>query len=165
MSEHSYVPTVLNVLHDPRLSAPWRALLGQFADELERPLTQDELRRLMSRVGQRFAADHPLLAGASTHDHAVNLNAHWATIRCGRVRLVAARDEARLTHYGTQLGFLGASALTGTLAFLEGSYQRWLEAMGAAALSVVRMDVSEDGVVFEFRLLRQTTGPVCVKTH
>ncbi|WP_176091165.1 hypothetical protein [Burkholderia ambifaria] len=56
-----------------------------------------------------------------------------------------------------QLKFLGASALTCTLAFLEGSCQTGLDAMGATALSVVRMDVSENGMVFEFWLLRQTT--------
>ncbi len=98
MSERSYVSTVLNVLHDPRLSAPSRELLAQFAKAFGRPLTHDELRRLMFRAGQRFAADHPLLAGGSMHDHAVNLNAHWATIQWGRLQLVDARDGARRTH-------------------------------------------------------------------
>lgn len=146
--------TVVDLLLEQHLSPQWRGLLRALAAEFEAQLSHDELRQLMFRIGQRFAAEHPLPVCESTADLARALNAHWASIQWGYVELADGQDHLRIVHYGAPLRAFGGEALAWTPAFLQGSYQAWLEGMGATQLSVVQAGAPEDGFVVEFHLAR-----------
>jgi hypothetical protein len=150
------MPTVVDTLLEQHLSVQWRGLLRALAAEFEAQLDRDELRQLMFRVGERFAVEHPLPACESTEDLAVALNARWASIQWGCVELADEGDYLRIIHYGSPLPAFGDEALGWTPAFLQGSYQAWLDAMGAAQLTVVQAGVPENGYAVEFHLARAT---------
>jgi len=150
------MPTVVDALLEQHLSPQWRGLLRALAAEFEAQLDRDELRQLMFRVGERFAGEHPLPACESTDDLAAALNARWASIQWGCVELADEGDYLRIIHYGAPLTAFGGEALSWTPAFLQGSYQAWLDAMGAAQLTVVQAGVPEDGYAVEFHLARAT---------
>lgn len=148
--------TVVAALLEQHLSPQWRGLLRALAAEFEAQLDHDELRQLMFRIGERFATEHPLPACESTDDLAAALNARWASIQWGCVELADEGDALRILHYGAPLSAFGGEALAWTPAFLQGSYQAWLDAMGAAQLTVVQAGIPEDGYALEFHLVRAT---------
>ncbi|KWN65867.1 cellulose biosynthesis protein BcsD [Burkholderia ubonensis] len=148
------MPTVLDALHDQHLSPQWLGLLRALAAEFESQLSHAELRQLMARVGQRFAADHPVPACASLPDLVEHLNAQWAAIQWGGVALTDERDFVRITHYGAPLRSFGTQAHAWAAAFLQGCYQTWFDAAGATGLSVVAGDPPQDHLAVEFRLTR-----------
>jgi hypothetical protein len=150
------MPTVFDALLEQHLSPQWRGLLRALAAEFEAQLSRDELRQLMFRIGERFAADQPLAACNSTAELADALNARWAPIQWGRAELAEEVDHLRIIHYGAPLRAFGDEALAWTPAFLQGCYQAWLDAMGAAQLDVVEGDVHDDGFAIEFHLARAT---------
>lgn len=150
------MPTVVDFLLEQHLSPQWRGLLRALAAEFESQLSPDELRQLMFRVGARFAESHALPPCESTDDLADALNAHWSGIQWGYVELADEGDYLRIIHYGAPLAAFGGAALAWTPAFLQGCYQAWLDAMGAAELVVAQADVPDEGFVVEFRLARAT---------
>jgi hypothetical protein len=150
------MPTVVDTLLEQHLSPQWRGLLHALAAEFESQLDRNELRQLMFRIGQRFAAGQPLPACESTAELASAFNAAWASIQWGCVELADEGDYLRITHYGAPLPAFGSEALAWTPAFLQGAYQAWLDAMGAAQLHVVQAAQPEDGYAVEFHLVRTT---------
>lgn len=148
------MPTVVDVLLEQHLSPQWRGLLRALAAEFESQLSRDELRELMFRIGARFAAAHPLPPCESTAGLAVAINARWSAIQWGCVELADAGESLRITHYGAPLAAFGGDALAWSPAFLQGAYQTWLDAMGAADLAVVQTGAPEDGFVVAFQLAR-----------
>ncbi|KWN65875.1 cellulose biosynthesis protein BcsD [Burkholderia ubonensis] len=156
MSEQLSLSTVFDALHDQLLSQRWPSLLHVLAAECESQLDKDKLRKLMFRIGQRFAANQPLPACTTTQGLAEQLNARWAAIQSGYVELTDENNSVRIAHHGSLLQSFEVDALTWTCAFLQGSYQAWLDALEADALSVVRIETSIDSFVLEFRLLHLT---------
>lgn len=148
------MPTVVDVLLEQHLSPQWRGVLCALAAEFESQLSRDELRQLMFRIGTRFAASHALPPCESTGELAQALNAQWAAMQWGYVELDDAGDYLRVLHYGAPLAAFGGDALAWSPAFLQGCYQTWLDAMGAADLSVVQASAPEEGFVVEFHLAR-----------
>lgn len=144
--------TVVALLLEQHLSPQWRGLLRALAAEFESQLSRDELRQLMYRVGARFAAEHVVPPCESAAALGEALNAHWALIQWGYVELTDKGDHLRIVHYGAPLVAFGGDALDWTPAFLQGSYQTWLDAMGAADLSVTQANVQPDSFVVEFHL-------------
>jgi len=148
------MPTVVDVLLEQHLSPQWRGMLRALAAEFEAQLDRDELRQLMFRIGARFAAEHPLPACESTAELSDALNARWAPIQWGCVELADAGEYLRIIHYGAPLQAFGGEALAWTPAFLQGAYQAWLDAMGAAQLTVMQAGGPGDGYALEFHLAR-----------
>jgi len=146
------MPTAVDFLLEQNLSSQWRGFLLALAKEFESQLSPDELRHLMFRVGCRYAGEQPLPPCDSTAELAAALNAHWASTRWGYVELSDEGDHLRIVHSGAPMSAFGSGALAWMPAFLQGSYQTWLDAMGATQLSVVQTDTEEQGFAVEFRL-------------
>ncbi|RQR49243.1 cellulose synthase [Burkholderia sp. Bp9126] len=147
-------PTVLDIPLNQQFSLQWHGLLRALAAEFEAQLDHNDLRKLMFRIGERFAVEHPLSACESIRELAETLNARWAAIQWGYVELAAEPDYMRMTHYGAPLRSFGNTALSWTSAFLQGTYQAWFDAMGATDLTVTQVDVPVDDLAIEFRLMR-----------
>ncbi|RQS05931.1 cellulose biosynthesis protein BcsD [Burkholderia sp. Bp8998] len=145
---------ILEHLLERGASLQWRgfleALAGEFADQLDR----DELRQLMSRVGMRFAAAHPLGPCESTDDLANALNARWRDAQWGYAELSDEHEFLRIVHYAAPLRALGAGHLAWSSAFLQGAYQGWFDSVGAAGLRVVQDAVPQDDSRIELRIAR-----------
>jgi hypothetical protein len=146
--------TVVDALLEQNLSPQWRVFLRSLAAEFEAQLSHDELRQLMFRIGERFATEHRLPTCESTADLERALNAQWSAIQWGCVELADEGDYLRIVHYGSPLVAFGNGALAWAPAFLQGSYQAWLDAMGASPLTVVQASAPEGVFAVEFHLAR-----------
>lgn len=145
---------IFDYLLERRISTQWRGVLAALADEFEAQIGRNELRQLMNRVGNRFAAAHPLPACDSTHELAAALNALWRETDWGFVELADDADYLSIVHYCAPLPAFGESALAWTPAFLEGAYQYWLGVLGADGLAVKQAGEFDQNATIEFRLAR-----------
>ncbi|WP_186061268.1 cellulose biosynthesis protein BcsD [Burkholderia gladioli] len=150
------MPTAVDFLLEQNLSSQWRGFLRALAEEFESQLSPDELRHLMFRVGCRYAGEHALAPCESTADLEHALNLHWASVRWGYVELSDQGSHLRIVHYGAPITAFGNGALAWMPAFLQGSYQTWLDAMGASQLTVVQSGSEDDGFAVEFLLTSDT---------
>jgi hypothetical protein len=146
--------TTLDYLLDRQISPQWRGMLLALAQEFETQIGRTELRQLMHRVGQRFAAAHPLGDCASTAVLAGALNALWNENDWGFVELTDEPQYLRITHHCAPLLAFGPGALGWTPAFLEGAYQHWLSDLGAQGLSVAQAGEFDENATVEFLLGR-----------
>jgi hypothetical protein len=135
-------------------SRQWRGFLSALAEEFQSQLGAPELRELMQRIGQRFAAAHPLPPCETTDELTHALNALWRECDWGLVELTDEVNCLRIVHHYAPLTAFGAAALGWTPAFLEGSYQRWLSILGATDLAVQQATEFDTEAVVEFRLER-----------
>ncbi|WP_083925577.1 cellulose biosynthesis protein BcsD [Trinickia symbiotica] len=134
-------------------SPQWQGFLTALAEEFESELDHAQLRQLMARIGQRFADAHPLGQCETIDDLATALNANWARLDWGFVRLADESDHLSLTHLCAPLAAFGPGADTWATAFLEGAYRRWLETLGADALTLKQVRAAGH-TELEFRLAR-----------
>jgi hypothetical protein len=144
----------LDYLLERQISLQWRGVLLALAEEFEAQIGHDELRQLMHRVGQRFAAAHPLGDCATTAELAGALNACWQHTDWGFVELTDEPEYLRIVHHCAPLLAFGPTALAWTPAFLEGSYQGWLSELGAQGLRVAQAGEFDANASVEFRLGR-----------
>ncbi|KWI58577.1 cellulose biosynthesis protein BcsD [Burkholderia cenocepacia] len=150
---------VLEHLLERQVSPQWRGFLEALAGEFVDQLDHDELRQLMTRVGARFAAAHPLPSCESTRDLAMALNARWREAQWGYAELSDERDFLRITHYAAPLRALGSGNLAWSTAFLQGAYQCWFDSVGAVGLRVAQEASVEDDARIELRIARATNRP------
>jgi hypothetical protein len=144
----------LDYLLERQVSQQWRGVLLALAEEFEAQIGHDELRQLMHRVGQRFAAANPLSDCATTAELAGELNARWNETDWGFVELTDEPEYLRIVHHCAPLLAFGPAALAWTPAFLEGAYQGWLSELGAQGLRVAQAGEFDAEASVEFRLGR-----------
>ena len=159
----SHTEAILAYYGDRQVSSQWRDLLRAMADEFDTQLGVPELRALMGRIGERFAAGKPLGPCATLDDLELALNRVWSALDWGWVEIVDLSGHLAVRHYCAPLeAAFGAKAAIWASAFLEGAYQRWFLDLGAGERLAVRqvepsptLDVGGVGHLFyEFRLAR-----------
>lgn len=141
-----------------RLCSPqWSGVVRALGEELGTELSDDELRRLMHRVGVRFAAAHPLAEAPTLNALAIAANALWERIDWGRCVIDAQPDGIVIRHClaPTAMVFPGAAWPDG---FLEGVYARWFADAGMPAELAVRAMPAESIDVRGFRVARTQPG-------
>ncbi len=120
-------------------SEQWRGFFQALAAEFVAALPPEDLRALMSRVGARFAADHPLPACATVHDLQRSMTAVWAAIGWGWVDVTQEVAQLNIHHSLSPVSAaFGPSHVLWSGGFLEGVYQTWFEQAGAGQLRVVQ---------------------------
>lgn len=108
-----------------RLCSPqWSSVVRALGEELATELSDDQLRRLMHRVGVRFASAHPLPEASTLDALAVAANALWERSEWGRCTMDEQHDGIAIRHWlaPTAMVFPDATWPDG---FLEGVYARW----------------------------------------
>jgi Cellulose synthase subunit D len=158
----AHTQAILAYYGDQQVSPQWRDLLRAMAEEFDGQLAVPELRALMSRIGERFAAAQPLGACATLDEVEAALNALWRAIDWGWIELVDLSEHLAVRHYCAPIAAaFGPTAAVWASAFLEGAYQTWFTALGAGEQLAVRQleaaGQDADSVamqVYEFRLAR-----------
>jgi hypothetical protein len=148
---------IVSYFAEQQPSTQWRDFLSALAQEFEAQLDAAQLRQLMARVGERFAANHAVGECDSLDALAAALNAIWREIDWGFVDLVETDDHLKIQHFCAPLAAFGPNSHAWTPGFLEGAYQYWLRELGASsALSLTQVDV-ENPLALEFRLAHEET--------
>ena len=157
-----HTQAILAYYGDQQVSPQWRDMLRAMAAEFESQLAVPELRALMSRIGERFAAARPLGECTTLDEVEAALNACWHSIDWGWIELVDLTEHLAVRHYCAPVASaFGAGATVWASAFLEGAYQSWFAALGAGERLAMRQvePVAQDTdpatmQVYEFRLAR-----------
>lgn len=130
-----------NYFREQQVSLQWLPVLRAMASEMSEQMPSDELLKLFSKVGERFAAD--------TEEHfqdvetlaqlEESLNYFWARINWGWVTFREAKGCIEITHSAAPLAeAFGDEALGWSVGLLQGFYQRAFSALGASDTMVVR---------------------------
>jgi hypothetical protein len=145
--------TIVSYFAEQRPSAQWRDFLAALAEEFEIQFDTAQLRQLMARVGERFAAAHEVGPCGSLDVLAEALNAIWHEFDWGFVDLVETREHLTILHFCAPLDAFGPNSSAWAPGFLEGAYRYWLRALGAgSALSLNQMQM-ENPLALEFHLV------------
>ena len=109
----------------------WRAFIGAMGAEFGAQLDQNDLRRLMARIGTRFA-DSVDVSKCTTLDELQQcVNQFWADLDWGWVEFDEKDDLLDIQHLCSPLNAaFGADCSGWAPAFLEGVYQRWFDITG-----------------------------------
>ncbi|MCD9006565.1 hypothetical protein LDO31_10020 [Luteimonas sp. XNQY3] len=154
----SFLNDDLIALMRARLCSPqWSGVVRALGEELATELSDDELRRLMHRVGVRFASAHPLADARTLTAMAAAANALWAQMEWGRCMIDEQPDGIAIRHClaPTALVFPDAAWPDG---FLEGVYARWFVDAGMPAELAVSALPAESIDVRRFRVARAQPG-------
>lgn len=146
----------VDYLLEQQCSRQWKGYLTSLADEFNAQLSESDLRTLNQRVGARFAASTPLPACRTLADIQAAVNQVWRDNGWGYVDMQQEEQGLRVVHYCAPLkAAFGEKSLAWSPAFLEGAYQVWFAASGAAANLKLRQasDCDSTGTV-EYRLSR-----------
>lgn len=118
-------------------SRQWRGFLQALAAEFTQVLSNDELRELMFRVGERFASANPLGPCATLPELQQRMTDVWRDADWGWVALVQLQGQLSITHHCAPLvAGMDENNIGWSLGFLQGVYQKWFDAAGANALRV-----------------------------
>ena len=148
---------LIHYVRELQADPSWTPFLGTLGQELEAQLAPADLRVLMARVGQRFAASYPLGASATLPELQVAMNERWSAMRWGLVSLEESSGFLRVNHQLSPLvAVLGETSASWSAAFLEGVYQAWFTAMGIDPALKIRQAAEPDALgSVEFRLERK----------
>jgi len=146
-------PAVLDYLRARQCVAQWRDVLHALGEEFSQHLPPADLRRVMRRVGRRFAESVPLPDCRDLADLQIAMNNVWHRTDWGWVILQESADTLLIEHKASPLAAFGRDASDWSPALLEGIYERWFEALGAGDRLTVSQggDLDDSGsVVFRF---------------
>lgn len=124
--------------------------------EFDAQLDNDELRRLMARIGRRFA-DHCDVSQSTTIEAMQQcVNIFWADLDWGWVEMSGGDAVLEIRHLCSPLQVAFGESCSGWIpAFLEGVYQRWFELVGIdPALRVQQVGHASAGNQLVFKLSR-----------
>ncbi|TKC81507.1 cellulose synthase [Trinickia terrae] len=151
----AHTSAIVSYFAEQQPSTQWRDFLTALAEEFDAQLDAAQLRQLMARVGERFAAAHAIEACDSLDTLAAALNAIWSRLDWGFVDLVETDDHLAIQHFCAPLAAFGPNAHAWTPGFLEGAYQYWLRELGAGSeLTLTQLRV-ENPLALEFRLVNE----------
>lgn len=152
---------LIDHVRELQADARWSALLGALGGELEVQLDTPALRLLMARVGARFAARHPLENCATLPELEQGMNRHWQPMAWGLVQLEEGAHHLRISHQFCPLpAVLPGHGAAWSVAFLEGVYQAWFDALGVdPTLRVTQVGEADAVGSVELRLSRQGLSP------
>jgi hypothetical protein len=118
-------------------SRQWRGFLQALAAEFTQALSNEELRELMFRVGERFACAHLLGPCATLSDLQQRMTDVWCNADWGSVTLVQQKEQLSIIHHcAPLLAGMDKSNIDWSLGFLQGAYQKWFDTAGAGSLRV-----------------------------
>ncbi|ADV28249.1 hypothetical protein Psesu_2417 [Pseudoxanthomonas suwonensis 11-1] len=138
-----------------RSCAPqWRGFMRALCDELEHGLDEEDRARLMARLGERFAGDHPLPEVPTLDALQTAANAVWAPIEWGRAEFEEMEDRVLIRHFASPLAAAGGAGRPWLAAFLEGVYRAWFRAAGTASVLDVACTHADANHVDSFVLSR-----------
>ena len=112
----------------------WPAFVAALAGELTAGARTEAARAFLRHVGRRLAAMAPLPAVETLDELETAINATWAAMDWGWVRLVASETHIRVIHgaWPELPGAVEGEAWAGVApAFLEGVYAAWFQAQGS----------------------------------
>lgn len=136
---------LLRFLALERVSSQWSGFLSVLSTALSEQLSAAEYRHFLSRLGERFAAEHPLpsVEGLDALEQAIN--AVWLPMRWGYAQLADQGGSLVVVHRACPLTAALQADADVVGGFLEGVYRVWLSAAGAPPeLSLSQMP--DDGV-------------------
>lgn len=138
--------TLLNYYQQQHCSRQWRDVLGALAEEFNEALPAEDLRRLMQRIGRRFAIARALPACATLAELDRAINAQWEAVDWGFAVFIEHADRLEVRHYGAPLeaGFGQHSGWAG--GFLEGAYQAWFVQSGMIEGLLFSQDASGEAL-------------------
>jgi hypothetical protein len=123
----------------PQWSPQWGPFLGVLGLEISAGLDAVAARRLMRRLGEGMAEQLPLPGSSVLLDLEAAMNSIWSRLHWGRVELNDAGQALQIVHHGAPLvAALGADSQAWAPALLEGVYEHWFRAAGAASRLRVR---------------------------
>lgn len=144
----------LSFTHELQCSRQWRGFLDAMKQEFAAALPAHELKRLMVRVGRRFAQAQPLERRETLQELQQEMNHIWSQCDWGRVQISQTVNGLTITHQYSPLS-AAFSAADGewTTGYLLGVYQHWFEAAGASDLRVELTSAADALGTARFRLV------------
>lgn len=141
---------------DRQPARQWKQFLGALGAELDAQLDHDDLRRLMLRVGLRFADSFEVGQCATLDQFQLCVNQIWADLDWGWAEFVESDELIGIQHLCSPLRAAFGEVRAGwTPAFLEGAYQRWFEILGIdASLRVRQVGEADEENHLIFKLSR-----------
>jgi hypothetical protein len=152
MQAQAHMSAIAGYFAEQQPSTQWRDFLSALAQEFEAQLDTAQLRQLMVRVGERFAAAHAVGACASLDAFSAALNAIWRDLDWGFVDVVETADHLAILHFCAPLAAFGENSHVWPPGFLEGAYQHWLTELGAGSGLTLSQVPNEYPLMLEFRL-------------
>lgn len=141
-------------VHFLQCSRQWRGFLDAMKQEFTAALPPQELRRLMVRVGRRFAQSHPLQARETLPQLQQEMNRIWSERDWGTVEIAQSDRELTINHQFSPLSAaFGASDAEWSTGYLQGVYQQWFDTAGATGLKVETANQSDQWGSARFRLV------------
>ncbi len=115
----------------------WRSFLWALGQEFVHALPEQELQILMARIGARFADRIALPACTTLQALQQAMNQVWTDMQWGQVQLQQTASGIEIEHRFSPLAAaFGEATSPWTVGFLQGVYQQWMKAAGAAQLQV-----------------------------
>jgi hypothetical protein len=131
----------------------WRDFIGAMGAEFSAQLDQDDLRKLMARIGMRFAGNLDVSKCTQLDQLQQCVNQFWADLDWGWVEFSETDGVLDIRHLCCPLDAAFGAACSGwTPAFLEGVYQHWFDITGIdPSLRVQQVGTAnaENQLVFE----------------
>ena len=145
-----------------QLSRQWRDFLSALGAEFNAQHDREDLRRLMLRIGTRFANGCDVSQCTTLADLQRCVNRFWLDINWGWVELEESADFLDIQHRCSPLLCSFGDACSGwTPAFLEGVYQHWFEVAGIDPRLRVQQVASLDAgnlLVFKLATYKERTS-------
>jgi hypothetical protein len=142
-----------------QVSLQWVQVLRAMAQELSGTAEPEDLRRLFSKIGVRFAKDvEALFADVKTlKDLESELNDFWLRLNWGWVDLVEVKSGIDICHSAAPLAeAFGDDALAWSVGLLEGFYQNVFALLDAShGMAVFTLDDVPDPLKIHFRYGRK----------
>ncbi len=136
-------------------STQWLGFFQALGAEFASALAPQDLSALMSRVGTRFAAEHPLPPCATLDDMERSMTAVWQGMDWGWVQLTQGPSQLDIRHSLSPLSAaFGAEHAIWSGGFLEGVYQGWFQQAGAGHLKVVQSEPADRWGCVHLQLVR-----------
>jgi len=111
-------------------SRQWRGFVQAMAEEFTEALPAPELSRLMARIGERFAAAHPLPACEDLGELQQACNTVWDAAEWGQATLTEHPAHVSIEHLAAPLPAMLDAGADWSSGFLEGVYRAWFRSVG-----------------------------------
>lgn len=111
-------------------SRQWRGFVRAMGEEFAEALPAAELSRLMARMGERFAAGHPLPVCADLPSLQQACNTVWEASDWGQAQFVEHSAHISIDHLGAPLEAALGDGADWASGFLQGVYRAWFRGAG-----------------------------------
>ena len=140
--------------HRLQCARQWRGFLVALGQEFVGALPAQELVTLMARIGVRFAGEHALAPSETVPALQDEMNRVWNALDWGVVELGQTAAGMEIEHRFSPLAAaFGEDEAPWATGFLQGVYQQWFDAAGAAGLKVETLAQADAWGSARFRLV------------